>query len=323
MAHVVLVHDRGSRHSVRNQLQAQRTRKAVKAALLAQGHRVTELAATTALAHVVRALRPQVAFSLATGSGTKNQQANVIAVLETTGVPVVSSPLPGHVFGLHKPVAKLLFAAAGVPTLPFVVHDEGGRTLLRLGQLAFPVIVKPAHEGSSLGIDATSVVSDPAELQPVVDRVIHAFRQPALVESFVSGREFTVGLVGNFGKGRQPEVLPIEEIVFQNGDGAYTYDVKSRDAVTPVCPAQIDEELTARIRDMCLMAFRACGCRDLARIDVRLSEEGRPFVLEINTLPGLEPGYSELPRMAEAAGWGFNGLITRIVQACLLRGWRQ
>lgn len=322
MAHVVLVHDRGSRHSVRNQLQAQRTRKAVKSALLAQGHQVTELAASTALAHLVRALRPQVIFSLATGSGTKNQQANVIAALETTGIPVVSSPLPGHVFGLHKPVAKLLFAAAGVPTLPFVVYDEGGLTLLRLGQLAFPVIVKPAHEGSSLGIDGDSVVADPADLQLVVDRIIRTFRQPALVESYVSGREFTVGLVGNFGKGRGPEVLPIEEIVFQDADSAYTYDVKSRDAVVPVCPAPIDDELAAQIKDMCLTAFRACGCRDLARIDVRLSSDGHPFVLEINTLPGLEPGYSELPRMAEAAGWGFDGLIRRIVQACLLRGWR-
>ncbi len=323
MATVALVYDRGSRHSIRNQLQAQRTRKAVKAALLANGYNVTELAAGTALAHVVRALRPQLVFSLATGSSTKNQQAHVIAALEATGIPVVSSSLSGHVFGLHKPAAKLLFAAAGVPTLPFVVYDEGGRTLLRLGQLAFPAIVKPAHEGSSLGIDSSSVVADPAELQPVVDRVIRSFHQPALVETYAPGREFTVGLVGNFAKGREPEILPIEEIVFQNGDGAYTYDVKSRDAVTPVCPAGIDEELAAQIRDMCLTAFRACGCRDLARIDVRLSAEGHPYVLEINTLPGLEPGYSELPRMADAAGWGFNGLIKRIVQACLLRGWRQ
>lgn len=316
---IAVVYDAGSLRSHRNQLQAERTRRAVSAAIMGLGHKVLEVEADTRLVDSLKAMRPDLVFSLATGLMSKRQQANVIAMLEMTDIPIVSSPLAGHVVGLHKPLAKLLFAAAGVPTPAFRLYNVDGTVIYSLGSLTFPVIVKPAHEGSSLGITNDSIVRKPNRLDAAVERVIQEFSQPALVETFISGREFTVGIVGNFGPGQTPVLLPIEEIVFVEEGETYTFDIKDRDAVKPVCPAQIDESLAVRIRRTCLDAFAACGCRDLARIDVRLSHDGQPYILEINTLPGLEPGYSELPRMAEAAGWGFEHLVGRIIRACLMR----
>jgi len=136
-----------------------------------------------------------------------------------------------------------------------------------------------------------------------------------LVEEYIAGREFTVAVVGY----PEPVALPVQEIVFKS-HGMYTYDVKARDNVTPVCPAPIPEELSCELQDIAVRAFKAVGCRDIARVDIRLSEcEQYPFVLEINTLPGLMPRYSEIPRIAEAAGISYPELIDMILQGALHR----
>ena len=132
----------------------------------------------------------------------------------------------------------------------------------------------------------------------MAQRLLDSLEPPVLVEEYISGREFTVAVVGY----PEPIALPVEEIVF-NGSGMYTYDVKARDHVTPICPAPIPEDLSRKLQDIAIRAFEAIGCRDIARVDIRLSQdEEHPFALEINTLPGLMPGYSEVPRIAEAAG---------------------
>lgn len=177
--------------------------------------------------------------------------------------------------------------------------------------IRYPVIVKPEHEGSSIGISAKSVANSPQELKEVVEEVITNFRQPALIEEFVSGREFTVGVLG----GEQPRILPPVEILFNEGSGFYSQAVKSQDGVQTKCPTDVEPELLKRIEETVLGAFRVLECRDYARIDVRLDADGVPYVIDVNTLPGLEPGYSDYPEAAKAAGIEFKELVEHLLNS--------
>lgn len=315
--HVVLLIDREQEITGKNPhgtVQAGATRTAVEEALKELGHRVTVVPASAELVAELRRLAPDFVFNIATGLENKGQQANIVGLLELAGYPFLGSEMWTHVLGLHKPIAKMVFEKAGLPTPPFQVFTTGDEPVAQA--LRYPLIVKPAHEGSSIGISAEGVVDHEDGLRGAVRRVITELRQPALVEEFISGREFTVGILGS----RQPMVLPIEEIIFDTpGGGMYTYDVKSRDAVKPVCPADLPEESAEEIRRICLGAFRAIGCLDLARIDIRTDAEERPFILEINTLPGLQPDYSEFPRMALAAGISFRDLVDQLMTSALER----
>jgi D-alanine-D-alanine ligase len=292
-----------------------RTREAVCRALQDLGHTITVVEAGPLLLERLSQVAPDVIFNLATGYRSKKDQANIVAMLEISGIPFTGSASHAHILGLHKHLSKMIMSLYGVPTPKFViVHD--GRTLaaeLERG-LRFPLIVKPSAEGSSAGISVSSVVMDPESAASQVDKVLNQFGPPVLVEEFVTGREFTVGLVGY----PEPMVLPVEEIVFRKG-GFNTYDVKSRDAVEPVCPAEVAPECALVLEDLAVKTFHAIDCLDIARVDIRVSTEGKPYVLEINTLPGLMPGYSEIPRMAEKAGITYAGLLRRVLEGAFSR----
>lgn len=284
------------------------TIRAVRQALVECGYQVVPRAADEALLSWLRDEPVDLIFNLATGIHSKQEQAHVVAMLETSGVPFTGSPLTAHVLGLHKPLAKKVFRFHGISTAPFQVFEDGNEPLDP--GLSFPLIVKPSSEGSSVGITTEGVVTSEGMLREVVERLLREFRQPVLVEEFIRGREFTLGILGN----RDAFVLPIEEIIFNGSpDGFYSYHVKERDAVTWRCPADVGPPMARRLEALALLAFRSLGCRDFARMDVRVDEAGRPHALEINTLPGLMPNYSDFPRMAEAAGIAFPELVDRIV----------
>ncbi len=295
--------------------QASVTVKAVSEALSQLGHTPLLLETSNNLLQELRDLAPDLVFNLATGLGHKKQQANVVAILELAEVPFTGSPLESHVLALHKPIAKMVFRHWGIPTPAFQVIHDAGQPLQP--ELRFPLIVKPTSEGSSVGIGPESVVHDEVQLRAAVARVVETFAQPAIVEEFAPGREFTVGIVGN----DPAEALPPEEIVFlHDGDAAtFGYLTKQRDTVTHVCPAELPPDLRHRIDRIALLAYHALGCCDYARIDIRMDDRGEPLVLEVNTIPGLQPGYSELPRIAEAAGMSYVQLIDRIMREALTR----
>jgi D-alanine-D-alanine ligase len=259
--------------------------------------------------------KADVIFNLATGLNSKKDQANIAAMLELSGVPFTGSTCHAHILGLHKHLAKMMMGLHGIPTPRFrVVTDPSVSPLELASGLDFPVIVKPAAEGSSAGISRESVALDPESAVLQVRRLYGQFGPAILVEEFIDGREFTVGLVGY----PYPAALPVEEIVFQEA-GILTYDVKTRDSVRPVCPANIPEEQACELQDLAKRTFRAIGCRDLARVDIRVSRDGKPYVLEINTLPGLMPGYSEMARMAEQTGMAYAELVRRVLDGALFR----
>lgn len=286
------------------------TVKAIEKALMDNGHEVTRIPATLDLLNDIKAIEGmEIIFNACTGITNKMQQANVVGMLELMEVPFVGSSLSTHILGLHKHISKRLFQSVGVPTANFQVFYTGKEPVDP--SLKYPLIIKPEHEGSSLGITEDSVVHDEDALRKGLKKVFQLFSQPALVEEFITGREFTVGVLGN----DDPEVLPIQEIIYDttDGKGFMTVDIKARDAVGVKCPADLDEAVAARIKDYAAKAYKALGCDEYARIDVRLDAEGTPYFLEINTLPGMQPEYSDFPRVAKAAGYTYESLIQKMV----------
>ncbi|AZR72864.1 hypothetical protein BBF96_05345 [Anoxybacter fermentans] len=252
-----------------------------------------------------------IVFNIATGIGNKNQQANVVAMLELAKIPFTGSGLRTHILGIHKEVAKYLFKSAGIPTPAFQVFITGQEELDP--KLRFPLIVKPSSEGSSMGITENSVVQNKTQLYEQINHLLTVFNEPVLVEEFIEGREFTIGILGN----QKTIPLPIEEIIFQNK--FYSYEVKERDAVKIECPARLRPELALKMLEAAQKAYRLLDCAGYARIDLRLDAEENFYFLEINTLPGIQPGYSEIPRMAEVLGLDFPALVRCLIELGLER----
>jgi len=256
---------------------------------------------------------------MAEGFKGRSRESHVPAALEMLGIPYTGSDPLSLAVSLHKPTAKKVLLYHGVPTPAFRVIDPGD-SLSELN-LGLPLFVKPAHEGSSMGISPTSKVTGELDLVKQVELIHRTYKQSALVEEFVGGREFTVGILGN----EDPFYLPIMEINYADcphfhGE-VYTRQFKAEwsDLRFYTCPASIPPELESRLRSVSLAAYRALECKDVGRVDVRLGPKGLPYVLEVNPLPGLSPGFSDLPRMAEAGGIPFEDLVNHIMHLALDR----
>lgn len=274
--------------------------------------------------------QPDICFNIAEGIGAPSREAQIPALLDMMGLRYAASDPATLCLALDKARTKEILSYHRIPTPEFSVIEslsEADAFLTRA--LDFPLIVKPLYEGSSKGIFERSVVRSPDELSRQLREVIERYRQPALVERFLSGREFTVALLGN---GDGVEVLPIVEICFDHlpkeSRKIYSYEAKWLwdDPSNPVevfkCPAPISPALADEIASMCKKAYRALRCRDWSRIDVRLDENEKPHILEVNPLPGLLPDPNEhscFPLAARVAGMDFNALINRALDEALKR----
>jgi D-alanine-D-alanine ligase len=291
---------------------------AVKDAIASYGHEVIELEATPELPAMIGPLGVDVVFNMAEGIRGRNREAQVPALLELLDIPYSGSDAATMSLALDKALAKRVVAQAGFPTAPFLTMLSGKERLPK--DFVFPAIVKPVAEGSSKGVLKTSVVQNEAELRELVKVIIGKYRQAALVETYLSGREFTVALLGE----RRPKVLPAMEIVFINKDHkhpVYSFDHKL-DWSTEIRydrPAQVDAALAKELERVARGAFTALGCRDVARVDLRMDQEGRVNFLEVNPLPGLSPGWSDLCLIAESAGMDYRTLIGEILEPALRR----
>ncbi|WP_082190707.1 D-alanine--D-alanine ligase family protein [Bradyrhizobium pachyrhizi] len=253
-----------------------------------------------------------IVFNMAYGIQGECRYTHVPAMLEMGGVPYTGSSPLGHALALDKVITKELIRAAGVPTPNFQVMRDGTEAVR---ELQFPVVVKPRHESTSFGLQ---LVHEPALLKPSVDAIVAQYDQDALVEEYIDGREICVALLGN----EVIETLPLVEHDFADRPvRLITWEDKShRAAAEPekICPALVDEDLAKRLRDISVATFRACFCRDYARVDIRVDRAGQPFVLEINSMAALGQGASYV-LAARAAGLGFPALANRIVDVALER----
>ncbi|MBI5599740.1 MAG: D-alanine--D-alanine ligase [Deltaproteobacteria bacterium] len=274
-----------------------------------------------------RRLRPELVFNMAEGLRGEARESHIPAILELLDIPYTGSSPLTLALCLNKARAKEILSFYGIPTpRHFIVEDAS--TDIR-GGTEFPLIVKPLYEGSSKGIRDNSIVHNGTELRERVLNILAAYGQPALVEAYLGGREFTVALLGN-GKGLK--VLPIVEIDYsslpKDVNPIYSFEAKwvldRPDAPLDIflCPAPLTEELEKSISGVAEKSFRALGVRDWCRIDVRLDSQGVPNVLELNPLPGIIPSpesNSCFPKAARAVGMEFSELVNAVADIARTR----
>lgn len=289
------------------------TVSAVKEALEVGGHKVSSIIATNNLLTTIEKLRPlDLLFNISTGILDKRSQANIVGLLEMSNLPMVGSGLATHVLALHKEVTKSLLKAHEIRTAHFqLISDENEKIR---EDFSYPLIVKPEHEGSGIGVTDNSLVDSPKQLKEVIKEKFALHKQVLLIEEFLPGREFTVGIIGN----NTLEVLPIKETKFPKDDSQILTNQLKMDATSlSEIPANIPEKLSKEIKRMAEKTYRILRCQDFARIDFRLDKEGHPHVIELNTFPGLEKGFSFFPLIAEAAGYSYEELLNHLVEVAL------
>lgn len=292
------------------------TVEAIASALVSQGHAVERIGSIGSL---VRALseghRWDLVFNIAEGMNGLGREAQVPALLDAWGIPYTFSGPELLALTLHKGWTNAVVRAHGVPTADFwIVNDPG--TVEEI-DLPFPLFVKPVAEGSSKGISSRSLVRSRKELREICAHVLSTYRQPALVETYLPGREFTVGLLGS---GRAARVLGVMEVLStEDGDhSAYTYANKQewRDRVRYDV---VGDDKALQAADVALAAWQALGCLDAGRVDVRLDAQGRARFIEVNPLAGLNPESSDLPILCHKIGLEYDMLIAQIVESAAQR----
>lgn len=296
---------------------SEETLAAIEAAIRAGGHRTERIGNGRALcARLVAGSRWDLVFNFAEGLHGRSREAQVPAVLELYGVGYTfSDPLVCAVT-LDKAVAKRLVCQAGLATPAFAVirRPEDVSSLA----LEYPLFAKPLSEGTGKGIHARSRLESQADLEAVCRELLVQFAQPVLVEEFLPGREFTVGILGTGSEARVLGTLEIE-LRREVGHEIYSYQAKERceDLVRYSAPPQ--GALRREVEALALASYRALECRDAGRVDLRCDRQGRPAFLEVNPLPGLNPTHSDLPMIATQEGMAFEELIGEII---LSAAWR-
>ena len=266
-------------------------------------------------ARLAAGMRFDLVFSIAEGVKGRSREAQVPALCELFDQPyLLSDPLTSAVCH-DKAVAKRLVRAAGVPTPAFMVATSDASELR--GWSEFPAFVKPIAEGTGKGCESASVVHTPEELASVASKLLQRYRQPVLVETYLPGREFTVGIVGN---GRDATVLGVCEILLKEDAEANVYSLRNKELCEElVIYARADDGEAWVAGRQALAAYQALECRDAARIDFRSNGFGEPYFLEANPLAGLHPHHSDLPILAAQNGVPYVELIGMILDAGLAR----
>ena len=292
-----------------------RTLEAVAAALEARGHNVRVIEGNMHVIEqlrefmpgVVRRERPGLVFNMAYGIQGVSRYTHLPAMLEMLGVPYVGSSPQAHGLALDKVIAKILFDSHGISTPRFWNFASSDDSF---DDLIFPVVVKPKMEAASSGIKK---VDNEADLRVAVGELIEKFNQHVLVEQFVEGREFTVGLLGN----GDVEVLPPVELDLE-GDPSRLRDDEEHNPLDKICPAPLPPGKIAELETMARRAFQAVGLYDFARIDVRMDLDGKFYLLEINSMADLGPDGAYV-HAAKAAGYTYETLINRILDVTAVR----
>jgi D-alanine-D-alanine ligase len=302
---------------------------AIRAAIETDGHQTVFLHADADLPYALREVKPDICFNIAEGQGGDAREAQVPALLELLRIPYTGSRVLTNGISLDKTLTKRIWRDRRLPVAPFQEFTIGDEPLRP--ELKFPLFVKPAREGTGMGVDLKAIVKNEKEMRERVLYIINTYQQPALVETFLPGREFTVGIMG-----RQDAKLYSRHPEWYEKDGFHRFPILELDSsrsVTPnvysqaskskevgeegapdyVCPANLDPELERKLKHFALRAHQLLYALDISRTDIRLDEEGNPRLLEINTLPGLTPDYSDLCLQAKAEGIRYEDLILEIL----------
>lgn len=307
-----------------SEFDSQETINTIAQAITDGGHDVYPVEAAVHLLDWLRCNKIDIAFNAAEGIHGQSRESQVPAILDFLGIPYTGSGVLACALSLDKTMAKRIFMQNGLPTPKFQLFKKENEKLKQ--NLLFPLIVKPNCEGSAKGIHASSVVHSYSQLYKEISGVRQLYRQDVLVEEFIEGREITVGILGN----EDIRSLPLLEIDFSNcktqGEYFYSWEVKEYQGIDPAypdpeffCPARLTAEEENAVRKVAQEAHQALGCFDLSRVDIRLSPESIPYLLEVNPLPGLDPQESNLTKMLKACNLSYSELINEIIETALKR----
>jgi len=305
------------------------TINSVRDAIGSDGHETIFFQADQNLPFVLREWKPDICFNMAEGTGGDAREAQVPALLEMFRIPYTGSRVLTNGISLDKTLTKRIWRDRRLPVASFQEFATGDESLRP--ELVFPLFVKPAREGTGMGVDAHAIVNSEKELRERAKWVIEEYRQPALVEDYLSGREFTVGILGRADSklfSRNPDWyekdgflrLPVLELDHSRSITPNVYSgaakakrVNEAGAPEYLCPADIDPELAKKLQHLAWRAHTMLGALDVSRTDIRLDENNNPRLMEINTLPGLTPDYSDLCLQAKAHGIAYDDLILEIL----------
>ncbi len=308
-----------------SEFDSEETINAISAALQSCGHKVQLVEASQPrLLSVLKESRADMVFNIAEGERGRYRESEIPAMLDFLNIPYTGSGALALAVALNKALTKKILIADNIPTPRFQLFTTG-REKLDPG-LKFPLIVKPNFEGSAKGINRSNVVTDKDSFYAKAKELIDLYKQDALVEEFIEGKELTVGILEN----GTCSVQPILEIDFdsakRSGEFFYSWRMKEfqgddKQGLTPTfhCPARLDKATEKLVKDTALRTHRAVGCYDISRTDFRLSKNNLPYVLEINPLPGLNPKGSNFPIMAYAAGMKYEDIINTILTSAYKR----
>ncbi|HMO22930.1 MAG TPA: D-alanine--D-alanine ligase, partial [Candidatus Melainabacteria bacterium] len=259
-----------------------------------------------------------IVFNVCEGLAGIGREAQVPALLEAYGIPVVFSPSEVMVVTMNKALAKQVVQEHGIATVPYkVIRNLSDLENFDFEAMPWPLFAKPLAEGTGKGIHSASVIHDKEQLERVCIDIIERFKQPALVETYLPGRELTVGIVGN---GDDATVVGVLEAIILDGAEAGGQSFYNKENCEEVIEYRlVDDEVAARAASTALSSWRALGCLDAGRVDLRCDAYGEPNFLEVNPLAGLHPSHSDLPILAALNGIDHVSLIGKIMEAALLR----
>lgn len=298
---------------------------AIERALATRGHDVVRLGGRRNFITAVLETPPDLVFNISEGRGSRSREAHVPAVCEMLGIAYTHSDPLTMALSLDKGLAKRVVQSFGVPTPRFAVV-ETARDLERVA-LAYPLFAKPLFEGSSMGIRKNSKIEDASALRAKVGKLLDDYKEPVLVEEFCSGVEYTVAILGSGASARIVGVMEIIPKKIAVEDFVYSLEMKRspdwQSEMEYVVPPRCGARGVAAIEAVALGAYRALGCRDIARVDVRAStrsaREGEPLFIEANPLPGIAPGWSDLALLWERVGRTYDDLVHSIVDEARAR----
>lgn len=293
-----------------------KTGQAVHQALIRRGYDAVPIDVTDRLHRDLEDQKVAVAFLSLHGPG--GEDGTVQGFLETLGIPYTGSGVRASAVGMHKAVTKTVLAAHGVPVPPGTVLRESDKLslvqVLKKTKLELPIVVKPVSQGSTIGV---TIVRRRTQWKEAL-ALAHRYDPEAMVESYIPGHEAAVSILGTAAD--DPRVLPAVEIVAP--DGFYDFSAKYQKGKTRyLCPAPFPAKVMRHIGELTRRTYEALGCEGAARVDFRITPRGRPYVLEINTVPGMTET-SLLPMAAAQVGIAYDDLVERILQSALDRASR-
>lgn len=320
-------------------LDSEKTIHALLDALRAGGHRAEFIEGDANFYDEIRKYKPDICFNISEGHFGDAREAQIPAMLEMLRIPYTGSKVFTLALTLDKAATKRILHWHELPTPQFQVFERVTEPLNQ--DMAFPLFAKPSREGTGMGVSAKSIVHDEDELREQIAFIINRYRQPVLVEEYIDGREVTVGVVGNL-TGPVARRLPHNEDLpriqaglhflppmevdlheFENSDIVYSNRLKTdlADQLNYICPAPLDDDMVDELNWLTAAVFRVTGALDVSRVDFRLraSENWKPYILEINPLPGLSPGISDLVIEAAADGIDHPALVNKILNTALQR----